>query len=82
MNTNYPDIKSIKKPNICKNLCPNLILPALPDPCGTGLPQTASQCRAGDQDSFHMLYVNECIPVGWTLTPCIFLLLMSMILTQ
>ena len=25
MNTDYQDIKSYKKPNICENLCPNLI---------------------------------------------------------
>jgi hypothetical protein len=24
MNTDYQDIKSYKKPNICENLCPNL----------------------------------------------------------
>ena len=26
MNTDYQDIKSYKKPNICGNLCPNLKL--------------------------------------------------------
>jgi hypothetical protein len=26
MNTDYQDIKSYKKPNICENLCPNLRL--------------------------------------------------------
>jgi hypothetical protein len=31
MNTDYQDIKSYKKPNICENLCPNLTCCSLSD---------------------------------------------------
>jgi hypothetical protein len=31
MNTDYQDIKSYKKPNICENLCPNLTCYSLAD---------------------------------------------------